>query len=67
MKTFVLPIKNMCGYPVGSGMVTVNALGNYTIDPLSRLDPKNMSYLVSDSYIHFGCWKIPDKNKTFAR
>ena len=67
MKTIIVPIRNMCGYPQGKARVTINSIGNYFIEPLSGEEYKGrLNFNKHNNYVHHGIIFPGKGNKTYG-
>ncbi len=51
MKTIILPMRNMCDYPVGYARVTVNSIGHVQIEPHEKTTAL-LLYLPKKQLVH---------------
>lgn len=67
MKTILAPIRNMCGIDQGLARVTINALGNYVIDPIRNEKFGGLNYVTrSGGYVHHGISFVNKGNMTYV-
>ncbi len=51
MQTTILPIRNMCDFPVGNARVTINSVGHVQIEPFEKTSAL-LLYLPNKQIVH---------------